>query len=829
MEYVYLLGTLVLLVLGVVWIWSHRSRVRQLPSGVAEQLLRGLEGHIFVFSPQGRLLWATPEARREFRLPEDPLGTSVAITTVFEDVPALANWVLRPATSRPVDTLVRVETDAGVRYWHVRLVGVPWQGQGDSLAKLIYLRDVTSRQEATDRLQLRLQQTRWISRLLELTFRPEPLEAALQEALQIFLQPLENFRVRAVALYGYDGDAQAYRLLATLGLSQEHFQAYIPGTRLPRMETGPQEGRFCLREPLPLASWVFPLHLGSDPQGLLWLATESPEAPTQAQQAVFHQAAHLLTLMLRSKAVFQDRLRLGQAFEHDIDGLLIFRLSDGQPVFGNPAVERLTGRPWTTPALPRAFLQAIGPWDEVVKRLRSGAYLERMHEHPVNGEVRILRLQAFAVTVPPDEQPAYGVLTFQDLTEHEGLIRQLRKHTDFIEHLLRMSQAMLEGRMRMVDVLRRILQTTQAMVEAEGGTLILVDEKRTPYSVFTGTELFPPGEFTRRALREGLAGWVLEHRSGALVMDTQRDRRWLSGGWQAWRAALCVPIFYGDAPLAVLTLTHGRAGHFTEEHLRLMEAAADIMALALYTARLYEDQYFLTQQLAAAKEEADLLQRKQTHLFRLLVQALQPSVEQARREWSLLWRTHARQGRPPSEDLLRLWETWREAERYLGALELREGASAIAEDLGPVDVESLMYDLAALLRPWLRRRQGQLRVHLRPRDVHLVSREGELFYLLFHVVYHLGLRGSRPHIIVRAQREGEAGVRFVVHHRGWTLSPEELRRWEQGMHGPDASWRLREEMPLPPVVAALARRLGGRVTLEGTPSQGTKVLLHFPG
>jgi len=100
---------------------------------------------------------------------------------------------------------------------------------------------------------------------------------------------------------------------------------------------------------------------------------------------------------------------------------------------------------------------------------------------------------------------------------------------------------------------------------------------------------------------------------------------------------------------------------------------------------------------------------------------------------------------------------------------------------------------------------------------------------LFHVVYHLGLRGSRPHIIVRVQREGEAGVRFVVHHRGWTLSPEELRRWEQGMQGPDASWRLREEMPLPPVVAALARRLGGRVTLEGTPSQGTKVLLHFPG
>ena len=826
MAYICLLGILALFVLGMAWIWTRRARVQPLSPMVARELLQALEGYIFVFSPQGRLLWATPEARGEFHIPDDALRKPVTMASVFEAYPALANWVLRPATPRPVDTLVRVETNAGIRYWHVRLVGVPWKG--NSLAKLIYLRDVTRRQEATDRLHLRLQQTRWVARLLELTFRPEPLETTLQEALKIFLQPLENFRVRAVALYGYDEDTQSFHLLATLGLSQEHFQEYIPGARLPDMETGPQEGRFCLREPLPLASWVFPLHLGQTPQGLLWLATESPEAPTPAQQAVFHQAAHLLTLMLRSKALFQDRLRLGQAFEHDVDGLLIFRLSDGQPVFGNPAVERLTGKPWTSPELSRTFLQLLGPWDEVVQQLRSGAYLERLHEHVVDNGVRILRLQAFAVTVPPDEQPSYGVLTFQDLTEHEGLIRQLRKHTDFIEHLLRMSQAMLEGRMRMVDVLRRILQTTQAMVEAEGGTLILIDEQRIPYSVFTGTELFPPGAFTRHALQEGLAGWVLEQRSGTLVVDTHQDRRWLDGGWQEWRSALCVPIFYGDAPLAVLTLTHGRPGHFTDEHLRLMEAAADIMALALYTARLYEDQYFLTQQLAAAKEEAEVLQRKQAHLFRLLFQTLHPAVVQAQQEWTQLWRTLARRGETLSQDLLHLWETWREAERYLASFEGWIEEPTVPFDRTLVNVVALVQELARLLGPWMEQRHGHLHI-THPRDLSITSHEDGLFYLLFHVVYHLGLRGSRPQIELRVQRAGTSGAHFIVEHRHWVLSPEEEERWQQWLKAPKALGEMPEDLPLPPVVASLARRLNARVMLERKSPQSTAVRLTFPG
>ncbi len=659
----WILGLLILaVVLGVAVTWGRARRGRQrLPALAAEQLLDALDESVLVFSSLGDLLWANAVARQRFHLPSSGAAVPQRLPLLFQDYPALADWVLQPVRSRPTETLLRIETEQGVRHWRVRMVGVQWQGQVSG--KMVYIWDVTPRQEATDRLQLRLQQTRWVSRLLELSFRPEPLEETLREALQIFLQPLETFRVRASALYTYDATTDTFRLLTTVGLSAEHFQDFLPGSRVPDMETSPQNGRFCLRDSLPLASWVFPLRLGEERQGLLWLATERPEPPSPAQRMVLQQAAYLLTLLLRSKAVMQDRIRLGQAFKHDVDGLLIFRLEDGQPVFGNPAVEGLTGHPWTESSLPRDLLQAIGPWEQVVERLRAGEYLEGMHEWDDGNETRILRVLAFAVVVPPSERPDYGVLTLQDLTEHEGLIRQLRKHTNFIEHLLWLSQAMLEGRMRMVDVLRRILQTTQEMVDAEGGTLILVDEERAPYAVFTGQELFPASAFTRRVVQEGLASWVLEQRTGLVVMDAPRDTRWISGEFRTWRAVLCVPIFYGEMPLAVLTLTHTRPAHFHDEHLRLMEAAADIMALALYTARLYEEQYFLTQQLATAKEEAEDLHRRQEQLFRLLGQTLRPSLEHIQREWTRLEKALNTRVLPPS--IAHLREIWQEVERLL--------------------------------------------------------------------------------------------------------------------------------------------------------------------
>ena len=55
-------------------------------------------------------------------------------------------------------------------------------------------------------------------------------------------------------------------------------------------------------------------------------------------------------------------------------------------------------------------------------------------------------------------------------------------------------------------------------------------------------------------------------------------------------SALAVPILSEQDLLGVLILTHSQPRHFTPDHVRLMEAAADQMALAVRNARLFEAQ-----------------------------------------------------------------------------------------------------------------------------------------------------------------------------------------------------------------------------------------------
>ena len=90
----------------------------------------------------------------------------------------------------------------------------------------------------------------------------------------------------------------------------------------------------------------------------------------------------------------------------------------------------------------------------------------------------------------------------------------------------------------------------------------------------------------------GLAGWVVRNQEPVLIHDTTEDDRWLErpGDTYRPRSSLSVPILIQERVLGVLTLTHPDPERFSEEHLNLIQAAADQMALALRNAQMYEEQ-----------------------------------------------------------------------------------------------------------------------------------------------------------------------------------------------------------------------------------------------
>jgi len=149
------------------------------------------------------------------------------------------------------------------------------------------------------------------------------------------------------------------------------------------------------------------------------------------------------------------------------------------------------------------------------------------------------------------------------------------------------------------DTLQNVLDVATAFTGAEATSLFLLDEsENVTRSIMARGQATPTEQrkMAKRVMDRGLAGWVARRRQAALIQDITADERWLptAGTSSVNRSAMVVPILRGETLVGILTLTHSVPGHFNAEHLLLMQAAADQMALALHNAQMYEDQRRLT-------------------------------------------------------------------------------------------------------------------------------------------------------------------------------------------------------------------------------------------
>ena len=123
----------------------------------------------------------------------------------------------------------------------------------------------------------------------------------------------------------------------------------------------------------------------------------------------------------------------------------------------------------------------------------------------------------------------------------------------------------------------RILQLSMESVNAESGSILLLDEDgEVSHAVlaYAGEIKVLPGDSMRAFVSEGLAGWVIGNRRPALVPSTRDDPRWLQRSWElhdiAVRSAVCVPLVTGGRVLGVLTLVQRQRGGFSPGDLALL-------------------------------------------------------------------------------------------------------------------------------------------------------------------------------------------------------------------------------------------------------------------
>lgn len=141
-------------------------------------------------------------------------------------------------------------------------------------------------------------------------------------------------------------------------------------------------------------------------------------------------------------------------------------------------------------------------------------------------------------------------------------------------------------------VMQRVIQLTSEAVGAAHASLILRDGSGIDWEHILLVRNLDPRQSmidVSAVFDEGLAGWVVRHRQGTVVYDTQLDSRWhvLPGDDQPVRSALCVPFVHDNEVVAVLTLDHPEPQHFDEHDLRLVTIVVNQAAVALRNAQLF--------------------------------------------------------------------------------------------------------------------------------------------------------------------------------------------------------------------------------------------------
>ena len=185
--------------------------------------------------------------------------------------------------------------------------------------------------------------------------------------------------------------------------------------------------------------------------------------------------------------------------------------------------------------------------------------------------------------------------------------QQLQKRTRLWAGLSNVSHV-ISSTLEPDQVLRLILDQAVHILDAEGGSLILVDENSNEL-VFelalgpTAANLVG----TRMSWGQGLVGETASTGKPLIVNDTATDPRWFSGYDEATdfvtRSILCAPMVTRQQVIGVLEIVNkGDGSPFDQDEAELLVALAAQAAAALTNARLYAATRRQAQEVSALLE-----------------------------------------------------------------------------------------------------------------------------------------------------------------------------------------------------------------------------------
>lgn len=152
-----------------------------------------------------------------------------------------------------------------------------------------------------------------------------------------------------------------------------------------------------------------------------------------------------------------------------------------------------------------------------------------------------------------------------------------------------MTDQLQTARYSLEDLLNQIVMRTREVIPFDSGGIAIYDPESgflapRSYSKYTPDAPLP------RLLRlgEGIVGLAAQLREPLLIDDVMNDARYIPYDPET-RSQIAVPILLNDNLMGVFSVESYTANVYTRQHLVTLYALADQAALALHTARLYDE------------------------------------------------------------------------------------------------------------------------------------------------------------------------------------------------------------------------------------------------
>ncbi|HSG26301.1 MAG TPA: GAF domain-containing protein [Anaerolineales bacterium] len=169
----------------------------------------------------------------------------------------------------------------------------------------------------------------------------------------------------------------------------------------------------------------------------------------------------------------------------------------------------------------------------------------------------------------------------------------LAQEHQFSQILLKISTE-LSSSLDLDMVLNRSLAMLQEATGAEQCN-ILISRPPEPHFIFragAGIHESPPMGGSPSALKveEGIAGWVIKNQQALIVKDLLKDQVWSAahGVNPVYRSTLTAPLIVGQDALGCLMLFHRAPGHFSDNQIDAIQAAANQFAVTINNGELFQ-------------------------------------------------------------------------------------------------------------------------------------------------------------------------------------------------------------------------------------------------